>query len=53
MYIAAKMLEDREFIRSFLKKSTDALCKQRLLAESLLDQAGIEYSREGFVQAHS
>ena len=49
MEIASRILEDRPFIRNFLAKSQTALLRQRLLAEHELDEAGIAYSREGYV----
>lgn len=48
MEIAAKMLEDREFIRGFLSKSHTALRDSRMLAERLLDQNGIDYYKPGY-----
>lgn len=47
MDIATKMLEDRPFITQYLKYSVEALAKQRSLAESLLDEVGVKYSKEG------
>ncbi|KAI0445492.1 PLP-dependent transferase [Xylaria telfairii] len=41
MEIAASFLENQEFIRSFLEKSHARLLHNRLVAESLLSQAGI------------
>jgi hypothetical protein len=48
MDIAVKMLEDRAWIRSYLARSIAALARQRLLAESLLDQAGIKFYARGY-----
>jgi 1-aminocyclopropane-1-carboxylate synthase len=48
MDIAVQMLQDRDFIRSYLSTSAALLAKQRLLAESLLDQAGIKYYASGY-----
>lgn len=47
MDVATKMLEDRDFIRSFLEKSKMVLARQRALIEKLLDEAGIKHSTEG------
>ncbi|KAJ5369666.1 pyridoxal phosphate-dependent transferase [Penicillium cosmopolitanum] len=43
----ATMLEDQEFIRTFLKKSHSLLLRNRLLAEELLKQAGISFYDKG------
>jgi 1-aminocyclopropane-1-carboxylate synthase len=48
MDIAVKMLENRVWIRSYLSRSIAALARQRVLAESLLDQAGIKYYARGY-----
>lgn len=49
MDLATKFLEDREYVRGFLRKSHDALLQSRLQAESFLDQLGIEYHQKGSV----
>jgi 1-aminocyclopropane-1-carboxylate synthase len=48
MDIAVKMLEDRAWIRNYLSRSIATLARQRLLAESLLNQAGIKYYARGY-----
>jgi 1-aminocyclopropane-1-carboxylate synthase len=49
MDIATKMLEDRPFITNFLQDSVEALARQRVLVEAMLDEAKIRYSKEGYV----
>lgn len=49
MSLAATMLEDQEFIRGFLNKSQTLLLQNRLLAEELLKQAGIDFDDKGYV----
>ncbi|KAJ5995755.1 acc synthase [Penicillium waksmanii] len=45
--LAATLLEDQEFIRKFLAKSHTLLLRNRLLAEELLKQAGIDFYDKG------
>ncbi|KAI3318157.1 PLP-dependent transferase [Xylariaceae sp. AK1471] len=47
MEIAASFLEDQEYIRTFLETSHAGLLRNRLLAESLLSQAGIRFHDQG------
>lgn len=47
MEIAASFLEDQEHVRSFLEKSHLRLLQHRLLAESLLSEAGIPFHDKG------
>ncbi|KAI0197338.1 pyridoxal phosphate-dependent transferase [Xylaria flabelliformis] len=47
MEIAASLLENQDFLRSFLEKSQARLLHNRLLAESLLSQAGISFHDKG------
>lgn len=47
MDLAAKFLEDRTFVKQLLDKSHSALFKIRLLAEKLLDEAGLKYEKKG------
>ena len=47
MDLAAKFLEDQEFVFLFLQKSHRLLLQSRLLAEALLEQAGIGYHKKG------
>ena len=47
--LAASILEDQEFVNSFLAKSQKRLLQNRLLAECLLDRTGIEYYDKGCV----
>lgn len=48
MSLAATMLEDQSFIKQFLSKSHSLLLQNRLLAEDLLRQAGIEFYDKGY-----
>lgn len=47
MDLAAKLLEDQDFVKQLLDKSHRVLFKIRLLAEKLLDEAGIKYEKKG------
>ncbi|KAI1098340.1 acc synthase [Jackrogersella minutella] len=47
MDLATKILEDQEFVARFLKKSHQLLLQARLLAEDLLNQAGIKFHKNG------
>ncbi|KAL8673111.1 MAG: hypothetical protein Q9168_002466 [Polycauliona sp. 1 TL-2023] len=47
MHLAAEFLEDRAFVTHFLRKSHQRLLQSRILAESLLTRAGLEYYQEG------
>ncbi|KAI0491165.1 PLP-dependent transferase [Xylaria cf. heliscus] len=47
MHIAASLLEDEDFIKSFFENSRARLLHNRLLAESLLSQAGIGFHDKG------
>ncbi|GAP84010.1 putative classes I and II family [Rosellinia necatrix] len=47
MEIAASLLEDQDYIRSFLEESHARLLQNRLLAESLLSRAGIDFHDKG------
>ncbi|ETN36998.1 uncharacterized protein HMPREF1541_07986 [Cyphellophora europaea CBS 101466] len=47
MEVAARMLEDRGWMNGFLRSSVAALARQRVLAEGLLDEAGVGYYRGG------
>lgn len=47
MDLAAKFLEDRNFVKQLLNKSHHVLFKIRLLTEKLLDEAGIKYEKKG------
>ncbi|KAI1385379.1 acc synthase [Hypoxylon trugodes] len=47
MELAAKFLEDQKYVAEFLKKSQSLLLRNRLLAEDLLSQAGINFHRKG------
>jgi len=49
MYIASRLLEDQDYVNALLDKSNVLLAKNRLLAESLLSQAGITYHDKGYV----
>lgn len=44
------MLEDQDFIENFLRKSHSLLLRHRLLAEDLLNQAGINFYDKGYVK---
>ncbi|KAF2964933.1 hypothetical protein GQX73_g8650 [Xylaria multiplex] len=47
MHITASLLEDQDYIRSFLDKSRARLLQNRLAAESLLSEAGIAFHDAG------
>ncbi|OGM48609.1 hypothetical protein ABOM_002012 [Aspergillus bombycis] len=47
MDLAAKFLEDQEFVAKFLQRSHHRLLQSRLLAEDLLSREGIGYSQKG------
>lgn len=47
MDLAAKFLEDQDFVKQLLDKSHRVLFKIRLLTEKLLDEAGIKYEKKG------
>lgn len=47
MHLAAKFLEDQDFVKQLLDKSHRVLFKIRLLTEKLLDEAGIRYEKKG------
>ncbi|EHK48023.1 hypothetical protein TRIATDRAFT_316156 [Trichoderma atroviride IMI 206040] len=47
MDLAAKFLEDQNFVKQLLDKSHRVLFKIRLLAEKLLDEAGLRYEKKG------
>ena len=49
MHIAASLLEDKSYLRSFLEKARATLLKSRLLAESLLSEAGVDFHAGGYV----
>lgn len=48
MDLAAKFLEDQEFVTNFLEKSQRLLLQSRLLAEKLLTQAGVNFHQKGY-----
>lgn len=50
MSLAASMLEDQDFVETFLRKSHALLLRHRLLAEDLLNQAGIKFHDKGYVK---
>lgn len=47
--IATAMLEDTAFVEEYTKKSRALLAEQYSLATRILDDAGIDYSRDGCV----
>ncbi|KAK6953322.1 hypothetical protein Daesc_005625 [Daldinia eschscholtzii] len=47
MDLAAKFLDDQEYVTKFLEKSQSLLLRNRLIAEELLDQAGVGYHKKG------
>ena len=47
MTLAARVLEDRAFVKDFLRQSRSALRDSRLLAEALLEEQGIPYYKPG------
>ncbi|KAI1640709.1 pyridoxal phosphate-dependent transferase [Biscogniauxia mediterranea] len=47
MELAAQLLEDQEFLAQFLQKSDRLLLQNRLLAEDILERAGIEFHKPG------
>jgi 1-aminocyclopropane-1-carboxylate synthase len=49
MEIAAKFLEDQDYMKQFLAKSHREILKSRLLTEQLLGEANVSYSDKGFV----
>lgn len=51
MDLAAKFLEDQEFMDQFLQKSHKKLLQSRLMTEKLLEEAGIGYHEEGYAPA--
>jgi hypothetical protein len=50
MHIAARLLEDQDYVDTLLAKSSALLSKHRLIAESLLSQAGITFHDKGYVK---
>jgi hypothetical protein len=53
MDLAAKFLEDQDFVVQFLAKSHRLLLQSRLLAEELLTKSGISFHQKGYVCARS
>lgn len=49
MDLAAKFLEDQNFVKQLLDKSHRVLLKIRLLTEKLFDEAGLKYEKKGYV----
>lgn len=47
MEIAARFLEDQEFVSKFLQKSHESLRDSRVFVEQLLKQEGFEYHDQG------
>ncbi|XXH01270.1 hypothetical protein Hte_007624 [Hypoxylon texense] len=47
MDLAAKLLEDQDYVAKFLEKSQNLLSQSRLLAEKLLTEAGIQFHEKG------
>lgn len=53
MDLAAKLLEDQDYLSGFLEKSQRRLTESRLLVEELLTKAGISFHQKGYVRAFS
>ena len=47
--IATTILEDKAWVDKYTKKSKQVLAEHYALATRILDKAGIEYARDGFV----
>ncbi|KAI1771506.1 acc synthase [Hypoxylon cercidicola] len=47
MDLAAKLLEDQDYVAKFLEKSQSLLSQARSLAEDLLTEAGIQFHQKG------
>lgn len=48
MDLAAKFLEDEEFVRQFLENSHSRLLKSRVHTEKLLQENNIKYHDKGY-----
>lgn len=48
MDLATKILDNQEFVEKLLRTSQRLLLENRLLAEDLLNQAGIRFYNEGY-----
>jgi hypothetical protein len=46
--IATTILEDKSFVAAFIKKSCERLGQHYTLTTKILDQAGINYIRDGY-----
>jgi hypothetical protein len=46
--IAATILEDKAFFSEYTKKSRQEMAKNYSLATKMLDEAGIDYIRDGY-----
>lgn len=49
MDLAAKLLENEQFVDELLEKSRQRLYEQRLVGEKLLTEAGIKFHNKGYV----
>lgn len=50
MDLAAKFLDDQAYVTKFLEKSQKLLLQNRLIAEDLLNQAGVGFHKKGYVK---